>query len=156
MNISVTLIYKSFVNSNIVGTVVLIDIIFVHSFCISSACVAPIGSIAFVSRPALQWVPGVLSLGVKRGRGVTLTTHPHLVPRSWMNRSCIFSPPCASIVVLWDSFFYHTVDQWQNIPGMLDRCVNEKEHYNLAYISFLKKLNLCDHRVVFPLNLRHK
>jgi hypothetical protein len=27
-------------------------------------------------------VPGVLSLGVKRGRGVTLTTHPHLVPRS--------------------------------------------------------------------------
>jgi hypothetical protein len=25
---------------------------------------------------------GVLSLGVKRGRGVILTTHPHLVPRS--------------------------------------------------------------------------
>jgi hypothetical protein len=42
-----------------------------------------------VSRPALgptqlplQWVPGVLSPGVKRGRGVMLTTHPHLVPRS--------------------------------------------------------------------------
>jgi predicted aspartyl protease len=36
-----------------------------------------------VSRPALgptqppvQWVPGVLSPGLKRGRGVTLTTHP--------------------------------------------------------------------------------
>jgi hypothetical protein len=27
-------------------------------------------------------VPGVLSLEVKRGRGVMLTTHPHLVPRS--------------------------------------------------------------------------
>jgi hypothetical protein len=27
----------------------------------------------------IQWVPGVLSPGVKRGRGVTLTTHPHLV-----------------------------------------------------------------------------
>jgi hypothetical protein len=27
-------------------------------------------------------VPGVLSPGVKRGRGVTLTTHPHLLPRS--------------------------------------------------------------------------
>jgi hypothetical protein len=26
-----------------------------------------------------QWVPGVLSRGVKRGRGVTLTTHPHIV-----------------------------------------------------------------------------
>jgi hypothetical protein len=39
-----------------------------------------------VSRPALgptqPPVPGVLSPGVKRGRGVTLTTHPHLVPMS--------------------------------------------------------------------------
>jgi hypothetical protein len=45
--------------------------------------------LASVSRPALgptqlpvQWVPGVLSLGLKRSRGVMLTTHPHLVPRS--------------------------------------------------------------------------
>jgi hypothetical protein len=42
-----------------------------------------------LSRPALgptqppaQWVPGVLSPGVKRGRDMTLTTHPHLMPRS--------------------------------------------------------------------------
>jgi hypothetical protein len=40
-------------------------------------------SLAFVSRlalgptrPPIQWVPGVLSPGIKRGRGVTLTTHP--------------------------------------------------------------------------------
>jgi len=53
-----------------------------------------------VSRPALgptqppvQWVPGVHSPGVKRGRGVTLTTHPHLVPRSWMSRKYTSSPP---------------------------------------------------------------
>jgi hypothetical protein len=39
--------------------------------------------LASVSRPALgptqppvQWVPGVLSPGVKRGWGVMLTTHP--------------------------------------------------------------------------------
>jgi hypothetical protein len=29
------------------------------------------------TRPLIQWVP----IGVKRGRGVMLTTHPHLVPR---------------------------------------------------------------------------
>jgi hypothetical protein len=46
-----------------------------------------------VSRPSLgptqspvQWVPGVLSPGLKRGRGVT-PTHSHLVPR--MSRSYI-------------------------------------------------------------------
>jgi hypothetical protein len=32
-----------------------------------------------LTQPPIQWVPGVLSGGVKRGRGVTLTTHPHLV-----------------------------------------------------------------------------
>jgi hypothetical protein len=44
---------------------------------------AKVFPVASVSRPALrpiqppvQWVLGVLSPGVKRGRGVTLTTHP--------------------------------------------------------------------------------
>jgi hypothetical protein len=32
------------------------------------------------TQPRIQWVPGALSLGVKR-RGVKLTTHLHLVPR---------------------------------------------------------------------------
>jgi hypothetical protein len=45
------------------------------------------------TQPPVQWVPGVLSPGVKRGRGVTLTTHPHLVPRPWMSRSYTSSPP---------------------------------------------------------------
>jgi hypothetical protein len=35
---------------------------------------------------------GGFSQGVKRGRGVTLTTHPHLVPRSWMSRSYSLPP----------------------------------------------------------------
>jgi len=53
-----------------------------------------------VSRPALgptqppvQWVPGVLSPGVKRGRGVTLTTHPHPVPMSRVSRIYTSSLP---------------------------------------------------------------
>jgi hypothetical protein len=56
----------------------------------SSLCVQT-GSGA--TQPPVQWVPGVLSPGVKRGRGMTLTTHPHLVPRSSMSRSYISSPP---------------------------------------------------------------
>jgi hypothetical protein len=42
--------------------------------------------LASVSRPALrptqppvQWVPGVLSRGLKHGQGMTLTSHPRLV-----------------------------------------------------------------------------
>jgi hypothetical protein len=57
-------------------------------------------SLTSVSKPALwptqppvQWVPGVLSPGIKRGRGVMLTTHPYLVPRSWMSRSYYTSSP---------------------------------------------------------------
>ena len=34
------------------------------------------------TQPPVQWVPG-LSWGVNCGRGVLLTTHPLLVPRSW-------------------------------------------------------------------------
>jgi hypothetical protein len=45
------------------------------------------------TQPPVQWVPGVLSPGLKRGRGVTLTTHPHPVPRSKMSRSYTSSPP---------------------------------------------------------------
>jgi hypothetical protein len=36
---------------------------------------------------------GVHSPGLKRGRGVTLTTHPHLLPKSRMSRSYMCSPP---------------------------------------------------------------
>jgi hypothetical protein len=49
--------------------------------------------------------------GVKRGRGVTLTTHPHLVPRSRMSRSYISSPPKRLRGMQWNSlalaFYYY-------------------------------------------------
>jgi hypothetical protein len=50
------------------------------------------------TQPAVQWVPGVLSLGLKRGRDVTLTTRPNLVPKSRMSRSCTPSPPSTFMV----------------------------------------------------------
>jgi hypothetical protein len=50
----------------------------------------------------------VLSPGVKRGRSVTLTTHPHLVPRSIMSRSYIHLPLVACIAVS-DSFYMEKV-----------------------------------------------
>jgi hypothetical protein len=60
-------------------------------FPLTSVCRPALGP----TQPPVQWVTGVPSLGVKRGRGVTLTTHPHLVPRSRMSRSYTFSPPSA-------------------------------------------------------------
>jgi hypothetical protein len=58
-----------------------------------------ISPLASVSRPVLrptqppvQWVQGVLSPGVKCGRIVTLTTHPHMVSSSRMSRSYTSSP----------------------------------------------------------------
>jgi hypothetical protein len=41
-------------------------------------------------QPPVQWVSGVLSLGLKRGRSVTLITQSHLVPRS--RKSTSISP----------------------------------------------------------------
>ena len=38
------------------------------------------------TQPPVKWVPG-LSRGVKRSRGVLLTTHPLLVPRSLKSRA---------------------------------------------------------------------
>jgi hypothetical protein len=39
------------------------------------------------TQPPVQWVPGALYPGVKCGQGMTLTTHPHLMPRLGMSRS---------------------------------------------------------------------
>jgi hypothetical protein len=50
------------------------------------------------TQPPVQWVPGALSPGVKRGRGVMLTTHPLLVPRSGKSRS---STSCHQNAPIW-------------------------------------------------------
>jgi hypothetical protein len=45
------------------------------------------------TQPPVRLVPEVLTPGVKHSRGMMLTTHPHLVPRSWM--SCSYTSPQA-------------------------------------------------------------
>jgi hypothetical protein len=45
------------------------------------------------TQPPVQWVPG-LSRGLS-GRGVVLTTHPLLAPRSRMSRAIPLLPLCA-------------------------------------------------------------
>jgi hypothetical protein len=67
--------------------------------------------LASVSRPALgpterpvQWVPGV-----KRGRGVTLTTHPRIMPSSRMSRSYT-SPTSLPWVCCWAALPFYLYD----------------------------------------------
>jgi hypothetical protein len=45
------------------------------------------------TQPPIQWVPGALSPGVKRGWGVMLTTHPLPMPRLRKIRSYTSSHP---------------------------------------------------------------
>jgi hypothetical protein len=66
-----------------------------------------------VSRPALgpthnpvQWVPGVLSPGLKRSRGVTLTTHPiYCRGRGWVGAISPL-PQAPSWRVVWQLHLY--------------------------------------------------
>jgi hypothetical protein len=48
------------------------------------------------TQPPIQWLPGVSSPGREIGRGVKLTTHFHLVPRSRMLELYLHSPICLS------------------------------------------------------------
>jgi hypothetical protein len=51
--------------------------------------------------------------GVNSGRGVTQTTHPHLLPRSWMSRSYISPLLLCLHGMLWDCFKNSTLQSWQ-------------------------------------------
>jgi hypothetical protein len=49
------------------------------------------------TQPPVQWVPGLPSLGLKRGWGVTLTTHPiYCRGRTWVGAISSL-PPSASV-----------------------------------------------------------
>jgi hypothetical protein len=48
------------------------------------------------SQPLIRWVPGIVFPEVKCSRGVMLTTHPLLVPKSRTSGSYTSCPPSAS------------------------------------------------------------
>jgi hypothetical protein len=52
---------------------------------------------------------GVLSPGVKHGRGVMLTTHPHIVPRSRISRIYTPLPPSATMACSGTALLFLTV-----------------------------------------------
>jgi hypothetical protein len=55
------------------------------------ACVSR--PVLWPAQPLVQWVPGVLSPGLKRGQGVTLTTHPiYCRGREWVEAITPLTP----------------------------------------------------------------
>jgi hypothetical protein len=60
----------------------------------SSLCVQTGSGAHLASCTMGTWGPFPVA---KRGRGVTLTTHPHVVPRLRMSRSYTSSPPSATM-----------------------------------------------------------
>jgi hypothetical protein len=107
---------------------------------------SPTGAKDFSSSPCVQTGSGAhpasypmgtegLSPGVKRGWGVTLTTHPHLVPRLIMSRNYTSSPPCASMAysrtaLLFLLYFTNPV---------------RPDHFNIAEVasSFVHQIRYC-------------
>jgi hypothetical protein len=75
----------------------------------SSLCIQTSSGVHFASYA--MGIGGVLSWEVKCGRGMTLTTHPHLVPSSGMSRTYTSSPPvtfiaCSRTALLYFTLFY--------------------------------------------------
>jgi hypothetical protein len=63
------------------------------------------------TQPPVQWLPVFLSPGVKRGRGVMLTTHPYLVPRLRVSRSYASSPPSSNMACSRTALLYLSLNK---------------------------------------------
>jgi hypothetical protein len=64
-------------------------------------------------QPPVQWVPGLS--GGKGGRGVTLTTHPHLMRRSLKSRAIPLLP-------FWARVTCYRVKPYLTLPILLGEC----------------------------------
>jgi hypothetical protein len=90
-----------------------------------------ISPLASVSRPALrptqpaiQRVPGSFPPGINHGRSVTVTAHPHLVPRSRISRSYIplsvsSCMACSGTSLLMYDFFISLANVASYFPFMV-------------------------------------
>jgi hypothetical protein len=112
--------------------------------------------LASLSRPALgptqspvQWIPGVLSPGLRRGQGVTLTTHPHLAPRSRLSRSYTSSPPSASVACSGTAFAFSQVEGLQSKNYNQNIITALRPMYFLLYVIYLNQR--CSFKILFKL-----
>jgi hypothetical protein len=109
-------------------------------------------SLMYVPRPALgptqppvERVLGILSPGVKGGLGVTLTTHPHLVPRSWMSRSYTLSSRPAPPRCVVGLLLFHKLLHADDLYFFMTRIVSPKLfvfQFLLWYLIYLHSIGL--------------
>jgi hypothetical protein len=109
----------------------------------SSLCVQTSSQVHPASYPTGT---GVLSLGVKRGRGVTLTTHPpQIVPRLITSRSYTSSPTSTSMVCS------ETALQTWTIIGESNEYVIRAfgKHFKVIRVSIYSTVRQARHRIDF-------
>jgi hypothetical protein len=96
------------------------------------------------TQPLIQWVPGV-----KRSLGVMLTTHPHLVPRSRMNRNYSSSPPrhlhgCSRTALIL--LFTKTLNSLSRV--LLETLIVRSDSENIPRLVWNNKVNWCVHKIL--------
>jgi hypothetical protein len=85
----------------------------------SNICVQTASEVVHIASCAMG--TGSTSQGVKNGGGVTLSVHPHLVPKSWMSRSYHHLPLCVHRCVVGLLYlFTHSLLFWvfKYIPSL--------------------------------------
>jgi hypothetical protein len=97
-----------------------------------------------VSRPALRptqppilWVLGSFP-GLKRVRGVTLTTHPY-VPTSRMSRSYSSSPPRRLHGIAGEIYFHLAIER---VVTVVKSCLGSQTSYGRGEVSDRKEVSL--------------
>jgi hypothetical protein len=85
------------------------------------------------TQPPVQWVPGALSPGVKRGRGLMLTTHPLPVPRLRKSRSYT---SCHQNAPLWSVTGPLTLSE----VNMMCVCNTDLLSFGLPYVQHSRSI----------------